>query len=214
MEPDDERFARQDEGRGFDLSRVVVKGVARALFDFLSLPHHWRYSVASRFLGREKAFHGASQSLAHVPGLFGEYLRLAFYRRALDACGDDCCISYGTLFSKPGARLGERVYIGTNCTLGLVTLEDDVLLASNVDVLSGSGQHVFEDLATPVREQGGTFRRVTIGRDTWIGNRTVVMADVGQQCVIGAGSVVTKPLPPRSLAVGSPARVVGQRGAE
>ncbi|NNE42692.1 MAG: acyltransferase, partial [Gemmatimonadetes bacterium] len=56
------------------------------------------------------------------------------------------------------------------------------------------------------------FERVTIGADTWIGNRTVVMASVGEQCVIGAGSVVNKPLEPRSVAVGSPARPVGTRG--
>ena len=40
-----------------------------------------------------------------------------------------------------GARIGRGVYVGPRCTLGLVTLEDDVLLAANVDVLSGSGQH-------------------------------------------------------------------------
>ena len=93
-----------------------------------------------------------------------------------------------------------------------MTLEDDVLLASNVDVISGTGQHRFEDPDVPVREQGGTFERVTIGADTWIGNRAVVMADVGPQCVVGAGSVVTKPLEARSTAVGSPARAVGRRG--
>jgi maltose O-acetyltransferase len=38
------------------------------------------------------------------------------------------------------------------------------------------------------------------------------MADVGRRCVIGAGSVVTKPIPEDSLAVGAPARVVGRRG--
>jgi acetyltransferase-like isoleucine patch superfamily enzyme len=104
--------------------------------------------------------------------------------------------------------------VGTGCTLGLVTLEDDVLLASNVDVLSGAGQHRFDELDVPIREQGGTFDRVTVGADSWIGNRSVVMADVGRQCVVGAGSVVNKPLPPRSIAVGTPARVVGTRGED
>jgi acetyltransferase-like isoleucine patch superfamily enzyme len=81
-----------------------------------------------------------------------------------------------------------------------------------VDVLSGSGQHGFEDVQIPIREQKGVIVRVAIGADSWIGNRCVVMADVGQGSVVGAGSVVTKPIPDRSLAVGSPARVVGIRG--
>jgi acetyltransferase-like isoleucine patch superfamily enzyme len=160
----------------------------------------------------DKAFHGASQSVARVPGLFGEFLRYEFYRRTLQQCGEDCCISFGTIFSKRGARLGNRVYIGTGCTLGLVTIEDDALLASNVDILSGSGQHSFEDEAIPIREQEGVLVRVTVGADAWIGNRSVVMADVGKGAVVGAGSVVTKSIPDRMLAVGSPARVVGRRG--
>ena len=63
----------------------------------------------------------------------------------------------------------------------------------------------------PVREQPGEWPRVTIGRDTWIGDRAVVMADVGEHCVVGAGAVVTRPVPDYAIVVGSPARVVGWR---
>ena len=52
---------------------------------------------------------------------------------------------------------------------------------------------------------------MTIGRDTWIGDRAVIMCDVGEHCVVGAGSVVTKPVPDYAIVVGSPARVVGSR---
>ena len=62
-------------------------------------------------------------------------------------------------------------------------------------------------------ETRALFERVTIGADSWIGNRSVVMADVGRRCVVGAGSVVTKALPDGSLAVGAPARPVGSRDA-
>jgi acetyltransferase-like isoleucine patch superfamily enzyme len=190
----------------------LLKSAMRAVCRALVIPHYLFYRLEAMFHDPDKAFHGASQSLARFPGLFGEYLRHEFYRLALEECGRDCCISFGTIFSKRGARLGNRVYIGTGCTLGLVTLGDDVLLASNVDVLSGSGQHGFEDVQIPIREQKGVIVRVAIGADSWIGNRCVVMADVGQGSVVGAGSVVTKPIPDRSLAVGSPARVVGIRG--
>jgi acetyltransferase-like isoleucine patch superfamily enzyme len=193
-----------------------VKKLAKALLTagcrLLALPAAISYFVRSRLLDVDKAFHGSSQGMSLWPGLLGEYVRREFYRMTLDECSPDCCLSFGTILSKRGARIGRRVYVGTGCTLGLVTLEDDVLLASNVDVLSGSAQHRFDDPDRPVREQGGEFTRVTIGADTWIGNRAVVMADVGRRCVIGAGSVVTKPVPDGSVAVGSPARIVGQRG--
>jgi acetyltransferase-like isoleucine patch superfamily enzyme len=192
--------------------RDAAKKMARIACRALVFPHVVFYRLAGALHDPDKAFHGASQAISAVPGLFGETLRHEFYRMTLEECGEDCCISYGTIFSKRGARLGRRVYIGTRCTLGLVTLEDDVLLASNVDVISGSEQHRFEDVTQPIREQGGKITRVRIGADSWIGNRSVVMADVGNGCVVGAGSVVTKPIPDGSLAVGAPARVVGRRG--
>ncbi|GJM44159.1 MAG: hypothetical protein DHS20C21_10010 [Gemmatimonadota bacterium] len=192
--------------------KALLKTIAALGCRLLMLPLFLYYRVACVFIDSDKAFHGASQAVATLPGLPGEFLRREFYRLALEECSPDCCISFGTILSKRGSRIGRRVYVGTYCTLGLVTLEDDVLLASNVDVLSGAEQHRFTDPDTPVREQGGDFRRVTIGRDTWVGNRSVVMANVGSRCVVGAGSVVTRELADRSVAVGSPARVVGTRG--
>ena len=191
--------------------KELAKGMVRVMARIAVLPAYARYRLSSRLLDPDRAFHGASQRVSLVSGTFGDYLRREFYRLTLESCSDDCCISFGTIVSKRGARIGRRVYVGTHCNLGLVTLGDDVLLASNVDVLSGAAQHRFDDPDVPVREQGGTFSRVTIGADTWIGNRSVVMADVGERCVVGAGSVVTKPIEANSIAVGMPARVVGSR---
>ena len=49
---------------------------------------------------------------------------------------------------------------------------------------------------------------VPIGADCWIGAGAIVMAAVGEKTTIGAGSVVTRPIPPRSVAVGNPAKVI------
>jgi acetyltransferase-like isoleucine patch superfamily enzyme len=104
--------------------------------------------------------------------------------------------------------------VGLYCCLGDVTLEDDVLLGSHVSVMNGGSQHGIERLDVPIREQQGTWPRVTIGRDSWIGDRAVVLADVGRHCVIGAGSVVTRPLPDFAIAVGVPAKVVRYRNGQ
>ncbi len=66
----------------------------------------------------------------------------------------------------------------------------------------------------PSGNSPGSFPRVTIGRDSWIGDRSIVLADVGRHCVIGAGSVVTKPIPDYAIAVGNPARVIRFRNQE
>jgi acetyltransferase-like isoleucine patch superfamily enzyme len=92
-----------------------------------------------------------------------------------------------------------------------VAIGDDVAIGSNVDILSGRHQHHFGRLDVPIQDQGGVFQQVTIGRNCWVGNSAVVMADIGADSVIGAGSVVVKPIPARSIAAGNPATVRKQR---
>ena len=127
-----------------------------------------------------------------VPGLTGVYVRRAFYRLVLARCGNDACIGFGTPISHPTASIGHKVYVGPFCCLGDVTLEDDVLLGSMFRS-PWLRQHGIDRLDMPVREQPGSWPRVTIGQDSWIGDRVVVLADVGRHCVIGPGRWVTKP---------------------
>jgi acetyltransferase-like isoleucine patch superfamily enzyme len=177
----------------------------------LVLPCWLLYLLGGLALGRRRAFPGWSQAMSLLPGLLGIYLRRAFYRLVLRRCGQDTCLGFGVIFAHPGAEVGRTVYVGPYCCLGEVTLEDDVLLGSHVSVTNGSAQHGTGRLDIPVREQPGVWPRVTIGRDTWVGDRAVVMADVGRHCVVGAGSVVTRPVPDYAIAVGVPAKVVRYR---
>ncbi len=187
------------------------KALANALALILVLPAVGGYWLMTVVLGREKAFPGWSQTFSLVPGLLGTYLRRAFYRLVLPSCRPDACISFGSVFSHPTARVGHKAYVGVFCSLGDVTLEDDVLVGSHVSIANGGRQHGIERLDIPVREQPGEWPHITIGRDTWIGDRAIVLADVGKHCVIGAGSVVTRPVPDYAIAVGNPARVIGSR---
>jgi acetyltransferase-like isoleucine patch superfamily enzyme len=78
--------------------------------------------------------------------------------------------------------------------------------------LSGKKQHGFEQIGVPIQEQGGTFEQVQLGENCWIGERSVIMADLGRQCVVGAGSVVTKSFEDLSIIGGNPAKILGQVG--
>ncbi|HYV35655.1 MAG TPA: acyltransferase [Gemmataceae bacterium] len=186
----------------------ICKTLAACIATLLAYPPFLAYASATVFLGRQKAFPGFSQLFSLLPGLIGVYLRRAFYRLVFPQCGQGSWIGFGTIFSHATATIGRNAYIGNYCCLGDVTLEDDVLLGSQVSIMNGSGQHGIERLDIPIREQPGVWPRVTIGCDSWIGDRAVVMADVGKHCVIGAGSVVTKPVPDYAIAIGVPARVV------
>ena len=77
--------------------------------------------------------------------------------------------------------------------------------------MSGKGQHNFNDLDTPIRKQGGTFKKVTIGEDTWIGNGALIMANVGKKCIIAAGSVVVDDVEDYSIIGGNPAKLIRKR---
>jgi len=169
------------------------------------------YRLESYFFGAEKVFPGWSQAFSLVPGLPGTYLRRGFYRLGLPQGDRDACICFGTVFSHPTARIGHKVYVGLFCVIGDVTLEDDVIVASRVSIANGRAQHGIDRLDIPVREQPGEYPRVTIGRDTWLGEGSVVLVDVGRHCVIGASALVTRPIPDYSIAVGVPAKVVSSR---
>jgi acetyltransferase-like isoleucine patch superfamily enzyme len=188
--------------------KAVLKALANGLATLLVLPALLLYRLAEWLLGADRAFPGWSQTLSLIPGVTGVYLRRAFYRLVLPRCGADSWIGFGALLSHPTAEIGRLVYVGPYCSLGDVTLEDDVLLGSHVSIANGSAQHGTERLDVPIREQPGKWPRITVGRDSWVGDRAVVLADVGRQCVIGAGSVVTKAIPDHAVAVGVPARVV------
>jgi acetyltransferase-like isoleucine patch superfamily enzyme len=191
--------------------KAVLKAAANAVATVLVLPAYALYQLGRCLLGPEKAFAGWSQSFSLFPGLSGAYLRRAFYRLVLPRCGADCHLAFGVLFSHPTAEVGRAVYVGPYCCLGDVTLEDDVLLGSHVSVANGGAQHGIDRLDVPVREQPGQWTRVTVGRDSWVGDRAVVLADVGRHCVVGAGSVVTRPIPDYAIAAGVPAKVIRYR---
>jgi virginiamycin A acetyltransferase len=191
--------------------RDVVKAVARAIATVVVVPALVSYAIRGALMGRDAALEGSTQALGIVPGLLGDYVRRAFLTQVLDRCAPTATIRFGCLLSQAGARIDDRVYVGPRCDLGLVHLERDVLLASGVHIPSGSATHGIGDVDTPIRDQPGTRTMVRVGEGSWVGSAAVIMADVGRHCVIGAGSVVTRPIPDYSIAAGSPARVIRER---
>jgi virginiamycin A acetyltransferase len=188
--------------------KEFLKAAARAAASIAVLPQLMSYRIRAAIAGETRALTGSTQLLSLVPGLTGQYLRRAFLARVLrGGCASSAVIEFGTLFSQVDSRIDENVYIGPRCHLGRVHLERDVLIAAGVHIPSGPHSHG-TDLSAPIHDQPGTLRAVRIGAGAWIGSNAVVLADVGQNTIVGAGAVVTSPLPDRVVAAGVPARVV------
>jgi acetyltransferase-like isoleucine patch superfamily enzyme len=139
--------------------------------------------------------------------------------RKMMTLGPDVAISPTASF-RNGERItiGARSHIGQYCSLwagdttARIVLGEDVLFGPQV-FITASNYGVVQ--GTPVMRQPKIEQDVVIGDDCWLGARVIVLPGVtlGAGCVVGAGSVVTKDLPPQSIAVGAPAKVVGTRPA-
>ena len=191
--------------------RELLKAIAHGVATAIVVPALISYRIRSAVIGRDRALEGSTQALAIVPGLLGQYLRRAFLARVLAGCHRSAVIGFGTIFSQADARIDENVYVGPRCHLGLVHVGRDALLAAGVHVPSGGRTHGTEDSSVPIRDQRGSPTLVRIGAGAWIGSAAIVMANVGRDTIVGAGAVVTRPLPDRVVAAGVPARVVRSR---
>ncbi len=107
--------------------------------------------------------------------------------------------------------LGEQVLLGQASTIhghGGVEIGDYTLIGPHVCIFSND--HIFKEANKLIQSQGELWKKTTIGRNTWIGAGSVILAGVtvGDNSVIGGGAVVTHDIPSNSLAVGIPARVI------
>jgi acetyltransferase-like isoleucine patch superfamily enzyme len=184
--------------------KAFLKNALGAAFLALAFP----MAVWSGFGRLEAVFAFFAQGCALAPGLPGDYLRVAYYRLTLTRCAAESRIQFGSFFAHPDAEVGRGVYIGCHCILGRLTLGDRAQIASGVQVLSGGKQHPRGRDGRILGAEKGIFQRISIGADCWIGAASVVMADVGSQTTVGAGSVVAYPIPARCVAIGNPARIV------
>lgn len=116
--------------------------------------------------------------------------------------------------------LGNNVSVNMNCTFvdcNKITIGDDVLIASNVQLYTATHPVELSERLTPNQEMNAEqyFCRtyalpIKIGNGCWLGGGVIVLPGVtiGDGSVIGGGSVVTKDIPENSLAVGNPCRVI------
>ncbi|MBE6264887.1 MAG: acyltransferase [Prevotella ruminicola] len=105
--------------------------------------------------------------------------------------------------------IGDHTRIGLhNTIIGPVEIGNNVNLAQGITVTALN--HNFSDTNKRIDEQGVSTNPVTIEDDVWVGANAVILPGVtiGEHCVVAAGAVVTKDVPPHSLVAGVPAKVI------
>lgn len=156
--------------------------------------------------------------------LFGKYypcsyksnlsklLRNFWASRIVESVGENINVERGAQFAC-NIVLGNNSGLGINCDIsGPVVIGDNVMMGPEVVIYTTNHEH--DRIDVPMIEQGIAMpRKVTIGDDVWIGRRVIILPGVtiGRGSIIGAGAVVAKDIPPYSVAVGNPARVVKAR---
>lgn len=191
-----------------------IKTLARIIFTLLASPLWLVYRGFSIIGNQDSVFQSVSQLLSLVPGKPGIYLRASFYSLACPNTSSEISIGFLTVLSHWDTTIERGVYVGPQCNIGKCFIGENTLLGSGVHVLSGSKQHEFNDPQRPIQEQGGTFTKIRIGRDCWLGNTSVVMSDIGDHSIVAAGAVVTRATPPGCIVAGNPAKKVRSRFSE
>lgn len=110
-------------------------------------------------------------------------------------------------------HIGADTFVGESVVVrgqGGVTIGNSVLIAPHVKILAIN--HAYSDTTRPVIEQGITGRGIVIEDGSWLGAGAVILdgVRVGRGAVVGANAVVSRDVPPHTLVVGSPARVIKQ----
>jgi len=152
-----------------------------------------------------------AQTFSLVPGFFGPAVRASFYKQTLAQSHLDLFVAFGGLVSKIDTKIGRSVTIAAYASVGLADLDDGAAIGNGVSVLSGAKHHNFDDPEKGIFETEAVFTRISIGKNVFIGDKAVVMANIGEKTIIGAGSIVVKDIPSYSIAVGNPARVIKDR---
>ena len=142
-------------------------------------------------------------------------LRGWMVRHFIASCGAGVSIGRKSFIHKH-VTLGDGSGVGYGCHLnGPVHVGNNVMMGPWVLVYTQN--HRLDRTDIPMRQQGmGDIRPVTIEDDVWIGARVILLPGdtVGKGSVIGAGAVVSRDIPPYSVAVGNPCRVVRTRKQE
>lgn len=138
--------------------------------------------------------------------------------------GEESYIGHGCIFSHSTISIGHHTYIGSKCVIqsphGSVDIGNHVMFGPGVHIHGGN--HIYDRVGVfmaDVKKEEGFDKPIVVEDDVWIGANAILLGGfhgirLGEGCIIGAGSVVTKDVPPYSIVAGIPAKVIKMRFTE
>lgn len=183
-----------------------------------------------KFYSRGGLLYGTVYAIWRGFPSFQAKIATLFYRRVVKECGGRTTFAHGVYIGYPGrVSFGENCLIGSNVTIvsespkgelrigdgvqishgtlidftGTVTIGNGTLLSPGVRILSHD--HGYDPRSKPERHD------VMIENDVWIGDLAIILAGtkrIGESAIVGAGSIVSKPVPAKTVVAGNPARVI------
>jgi acetyltransferase-like isoleucine patch superfamily enzyme len=159
-------------------------------------------------------------------GYIGNKLRCKYYSRRLKFLGENPGLHFGVKLDNP-----DLITIGKNCLFGEeVTITagncNGIFIGRDVAISNRSyirsAIHRFDRIDISILEQGyttakiqynGSVYSIVIEDEVWIGSNAIILsgANIGKGCMISAGAMVSNTIPPYSIVVGNPGRVIGNR---
>lgn len=189
---------------------------------YQTLQRLWHYFKCVVILGKEIGLKKKSKF-----GHFGKNSTIMKPFLQLSGCsnikiGDNTTVLNNVRLAVYGSGSEANITIGNNCYIGFgfsalasveanISIGDNVLFASNV-LVTNENHGIDPESDIPYMDQKLSARDVKIGNGCWIGEKVCILSGVtiGEKCIIGAGSIVTKSIPSYSIAVGNPVRIIKQ----
>ena len=153
--------------------------------------------------------------LSKIPYGLGNKYRTWYARKNLKSFGEYSTISTNVRLLSPNRiTIGSNVGVARDVTLdgrGGIEIGDFTLIGFESVLLTST--HNYSNREIPITKQGMYSKPVRVGKDCWVGARVMVPpgVEIGDGCIIGANSVVTKDIPSYCIAAGVPARVIKER---
>jgi len=167
-------------------------------------------------MNKDKLFFIIQPLLRHLPYKIGRLLRNSIYRLFLKKAGKNINFMEGIIIKYPSEiEMGNNVTINQDCFIvgkGGLILGDDIMIGAGCKIVTTTHNVITRD--KPMREQGMSFEKITIGNDVWFGFNVVVLkgCTIGSGVILAAGCVLTaKEVPDYTIWGGVPARNIGTR---